>query len=94
MHKDFKKWHAKKSDIHQLPKRPFFHEGEIWFCHIGANVGSEQDGIGEDFLRPVVVIRKFNKEIFWGIPLTRTRKASPYYFSFTFKDETSVAILS
>ena len=38
------------------------------------NIGYEQDGSGNDFIRPVVIIRKFNNEIFWGVPLTKTRK--------------------
>ena len=94
MDKDFKKWHSKKTDIERIPERPFFHEGEIWFCHLGANVGSEEDGVGDDFLRPVVIVRKFNDEVFWGIPLTRTQKTSPYYFAFTLGGQVSVAILS
>lgn len=100
MKKDFKKWHGKKSQIDEIEKRPFFHEREIWFCHLGANVGFEQDGSGEDFLRPVVIIRKFNNEIYWGIPLTRSDKkikksSEKYYFSFSFAREiNSVAILS
>lgn len=69
MKKDFKKWHDKKSQVNEIEVRPFFHEREIWYCTIGANVGFEQDGSGEDFLRPVIVFRKFNSEIFWAIPL-------------------------
>lgn len=100
MKKDFQKWHNKKSKVNDIVKRPFFHEREIWFCHLGANVGFEQDGNGEDFLRPIVIARKFNNEIFWGIPLTKSKnqtnkKAEKYYFSFSFIDSIkSVAILS
>lgn len=100
MKKDFYKWHGKKSAIEDIEKRPFFHEREIWFCYLGANVGFEQDGQGEDFLRPVVIVRKFNNDIFWGIPLTKSiakRKESTrrYYYAFSFvSDITSVAILS
>jgi len=43
MKKDFQKWHGKKSTIDQIEKRPFFHEGEIWWCVLGVNVGFEQD---------------------------------------------------
>lgn len=71
MKKDFQKWHEKKTDIDEVEKRPFFQEREIWFCHLGVNVGFEQDGNGDDFLRPVIVFRKFNKEVFWAIPLTK-----------------------
>jgi len=84
MEKDFQSWHNKKARIDQIPKRPFFREQEIWFCHLGANVGFEQDGSGEEFLRPVLIFRKFNNEIFWGIPLTKTNKTSKFYFRFSF----------
>lgn len=100
MKKDFQKWHNKKSHINNIEKRPFFHEREIWFCYLGANVGFEQDGMGDDFLRPIVIVRKFNNEIFWGIPLTKSKKhankkAEKYYFAFSFMaDVKSVAILS
>src|SRR3989344_1655211 len=80
MKKDFKKWHNKKALINERENRPGFHEREIWWCAIGVNVGFEQDGGGEDFLRPVIVFRKFNNEILWGIPLTQTRKNNVFYF--------------
>src|SRR6266566_1019469 len=47
MPKDFAKWHTRKSEIDQREPRVFFHEREIWFCHLGANVGFEQDGKGD-----------------------------------------------
>jgi len=95
MTKDFQKWHDKKSQIDDIEKRPFFHEQEIWFCHLGTNIGFEQDGSGEDFQRPVVIIRKFNSEVCWVIPLSKTDKRNKYYFPFKFDDKiTSVAILS
>lgn len=58
MQKDFKKWHGKKTDIDHIEERPFFHDREIWYCHLGLNVGFEQDGSGDDFLRPVVVLKQ------------------------------------
>ncbi len=95
MNKDFKKWHDKKSQVEEIEKRPFFHEQEIWSCHLGANVGFEEDGTGNDFLRPVIILRKFNNEVFWAVPLTRTEKKNKYYFKFTFNDhDISFAILS
>ena len=94
--KDYQKWHNKKSHINDIEKRPFFHEREIWWCALGANVGFEQDGGGEDFLRPVIIFRKFNNEVFWAIPLTNTKKNTKYYFQFTFNGGSvpSAAVLS
>ncbi|MEK7105337.1 MAG: type II toxin-antitoxin system PemK/MazF family toxin [Patescibacteria group bacterium] len=95
MEKDYSRWHQKKAVVNDVSARPFFHEKEIWFCHLGANVGFEEDGKGSDFMRPVIVYRKFNSIVLWAIPLTRTNKDGKHYFRFTFlKDLDSVAILS
>ena len=96
MKKDFQKWHDKKSSIDQIEKRPFFHEGEIWWCTLGINIGFEQDGGGEDYLRPAIVYKKFNNEVFWAIPLTHTDKMTKYYFQLTKEIDSppSTAILS
>lgn len=95
--KNYTNWHKIKTDINNLKDRVFFHEREIWFCYIGANVGFEQDGDKEEYLRPVLIIKKFNNAIFWGIPLTKSNKAkdSKYYYSFSFIENiVSLAILS
>lgn len=84
MGKDFWKWHDKKIKVDTVEQRPFFHDREIWFCYLGANVGVEQNGSSEEFLRPVIILRKFNNESFWAIPLTKAQKKGPYYFSFSF----------
>lgn len=85
----------KKADIHDVGSRVYFHEREIWWCAVGANVGFEQDGKGENFERPVVIVRKFNKEVFWGIPLSKKIKEGPYYVSVHSDDQTPcVAIIS
>lgn len=94
MKKDFQKWHKKKEYLHEEKVRPFFREGEVWFCALGVNVGFEQDGRGESFLRPVVIVKKFNNESFWGLPLTKNLKKGKYYFSFKLNGETSTGILS
>ena len=93
--KDYREWHEKKTKINNAFKRPFFHEREIWFCHLGANVGYEEDGRGENFFRPIIVFRKFNNEVFWAIPLTRTDRKNKFYYEFDFgKNNKSIAILS
>ncbi len=95
MEKDFKTWHNKKEKVDHKEVRVFFHEREIWFCHLGANVGFEQDGKGENFGRPVIVFRKFNKEVFWGVPLTTREKGGKFYLPVPIgDDEPRKAILS
>lgn len=94
--KDYKIWTPIKVKIHNNESvRPGFHEREIWYCHLGENVGFEQDGKGDDFLRPIIILRKFNNEIFWAIPLTSVIKKSKYYFAITLEEgKKSSAILS
>ena len=95
MKKDFDLWNTKKIIVNSVENIPFFHEKEIWFCYVGANIGFEQDGQGEDFQRPIVIIRKFNNKICWAIPLSKTKRRGKYYFDFRFDANTvSVAILS
>ena len=62
---------------------PFFQEREVWFSSLGANIGSEQDGKGDYFLRPIVIIRKFSDHTFWAIPLTRALKNDKCHFVFS-----------
>jgi mRNA interferase MazF len=95
MIKDFTSWHEEKSTLQEVKIRPGFYEREVWFCVMGANVGYEQDGRGPKFLRPIVVIKKFNNEVLWALPLTTKGKTGKYYFSFKLGEESiSTAILS
>ncbi len=72
-----------------------FHEREIWWTSLGLNIGAEQDGKHELFERPVLIIRKFNREVLWVVPLTRSQKNSRYYFPIQYgSTQNSVVILS
>jgi mRNA interferase MazF len=87
MEKDFKSWHTKKSVIHNdTQRRVYFNEREIWWCSLGPNVGDEQDGEGDDFMRPVIILKQFNKEVFWALPLTTQTKNGKYYFPVDLRD--------
>lgn len=94
MSKNFGVWCGSKKDLHDNKTRVFFSEREIWSASLGTNIGFEQDGKGERFLRPVIVLKKFNNQVLWCIPLTRNQKKGKYYFSFSFMSQVSVAILS
>jgi mRNA interferase MazF len=80
MQKDFTKWFLLKQSAHGAESGALFHEREIWWCKIGANVGFEIDGGGKDFERPVIVIKKFNLDTCIVIPLTAKTKTGKYYF--------------
>jgi len=95
MDKNFNLWNSKKKMINKKNKLIGFSQYEIIFMKIGLNVGFEQDGKGEDFLRPVLVYKKFNNQVFLGIPLTSKAKLNKFHFEFEYKrGKTSFAILS
>ena len=75
-----------------------FKERDIFYMSIGKNIGFEQDGKGENFVRPVVIIKGFNKNMFFGIPLSTKMKEGKFYYKFHFqkKDELieNIALLS
>ena len=93
--KNYQKWHTQKAAINSEKDRPHFHEREIWFCSLGANIGFEQDGRGDDYLRPVIILRKFNQQVCLAVPLTKNYKKGIHYFNFSYQNSfISTAILS
>ncbi len=78
--KDFDGWNEQKKNVHKEEKELFFREGEIRWNFVGVNIGREEDGKGELALRPVLVIKKWNKNIFLDIPLTSKEKIAKHFF--------------
>jgi mRNA interferase MazF len=79
MHKNFNGWNEKKINIHNNNEHRLYHEQDIWWCSLGVNVGFEEDGKGCDSERPVLIIRGFNKQLCWAVPLSTSIKINPYY---------------
>ena len=44
MQKDFDGWNKRKKDIHYNGESKLYHTREIWWCNLGVNIGSKQDG--------------------------------------------------
>src|SRR5262249_25693949 len=80
MKKNFDGWNEHKKQIHDSGERPFYHAREIWWCSVGVNVGNELDGTGHDHDRPVLVLRVFNAETFFGVALIGHLRTGRYYF--------------
>ncbi len=56
--KDFDTWNNLKKGVN-AGKGKLYKERDIWWCSLGVNVGFEQDGTGNSYERPVVVLRGF-----------------------------------
>jgi len=93
MDKDFDNWNEKKKELSNL-ERVYFHKGEIWFTSIGKNIGDEEDGKNSTFERPILIIRKFNNNIFLGVPLTSNEIKEGKYYHKLISYVGSIAILS
>ncbi len=93
MDKDFDDWNVQKKELSN-EKRVYFHKGDIWFASIGKNIGDEEDGKHSSFERPILIIRKFNNNIFLGIPLTSNEDKEGKYYHKLISYKGSTAILS
>jgi mRNA-degrading endonuclease toxin of MazEF toxin-antitoxin module len=92
--KDFDRWNVVKKNINAKNRRVFFYEKEIWWMNVGINVGSEQDGKGNLFIRPVFIYKKINSRTFLGIPLTKVLKEDLEHVPFYFDYDISTVIIS
>ena len=90
----FDAWNYQKKIVDARKNTKTIKERDILFLQIGENVGFEQNGKGEKFLRPVLVYKKFSNHLFLGIPLTSKLKEGRFYAEFSFKEKPSNAILS
>jgi mRNA interferase MazF len=96
MEKDFDKWNLQKKDIDkkEIKFDLFFHEREVWWCAVGVNIGIESDGKNENFERPVIIIKKFNGQMLWVIPLTSRERKGEHYVKVSYEKGISWACLS
>ncbi len=70
MDKNFDGWNEVKKKVNKKNAPPFCYPREIWWCSLGLNVGSEEDGKNELFERPVLIVKIFNKETARIIPIS------------------------
>lgn len=96
MEKDYLVWMPVKTEVNNKELFPLgFKEREIWVCNVGENIGFEEDGKGEDFTRPVLIMKVFNRRFCYVLPLSTTDKRGKFYYPFYGNTgKISVALLS
>ena len=92
--KDFRGWIIIKERIHNTKRPRTFNNGEVWWCAVGENVGSEICGKGKTFARPVVVARKLDRYSFIGVPLTSKEHEGSWYVDFIFQNKKQIAVVA
>jgi mRNA interferase MazF len=92
---DFDSWNEIKKKIDAEPDKPdrFPQEGEVWMCSLGKNIGYEQNGGGESFSRPILVVKKFTNKMFWVVPLSTKQKNLDFYFNYTDAENRKVSAI-
>jgi len=92
--KQFDKWNEVKKQVNDRKKIVNFKEREIYWGSIGENIGFEQNGKGDDFSRPILIVKKLNKQLFFGVPLSTTIREGSYFYNFSFlENQQSSALL-
>jgi len=96
MEKDFDTWNKEKKIVNSkiVNRNLFFYPREIWWCSAGLNIGVEADGKNNNFERPMLIIKKFNSDMVWALPLTTRGKYNKYYYKLEHEAIKSFVILS
>jgi mRNA interferase MazF len=77
--KDFEAWNPFKKNVDARKSVSGIRPGEIRWANIGVNVGSEIDGKGDGFTRPVLIIHVIGKHMSLVVPLSTKIKSRDGY---------------
>jgi len=72
--KKYDEWNEVKKNIFKTENSVYFKERDVFWASIGVNIGFEQDGKGNIFSRPVLILKKYSKSMFLGVPLSTKMK--------------------
>lgn len=94
MQKEYDKWNEIKKVTSVRDKFPLIKIGDVYWCRVGLNIGNEFDGKNENFVRPVLVIKKFTRTLAFVIPLTTKMHKGDWYFDIEIENRKVQAILN
>ena len=92
-HKDYPAWLKVKQRIEKEERKVFIRAGEVRWATLGVNIGSEIDGKGVSFTRPVLVIHVIGSHLALVIPLSTKLKDVAGYSKFDWKGTTTALCL-
>ncbi len=94
MSKEHDNWNEVKKVISLKNKKIVIpKQREVYWTSIGQNIGYEQNGKGEEFSRPVLVIKRFSRNMFFGVPLSTQMKEGDFFHLFEFLGQSSNALI-
>lgn len=91
----YNNWNLKKQDLQfgTSTDTLFFNEAEIWWCSLGINIGAESFGKGDNFYRPILIIKKLSNDLCVALPITSKRKVGTWFYNMNFQDKTQCVML-
>ncbi len=93
--KRFIEWIQLKQKVHENDDNHLlFGERDVWMCYVGENVGHESNGKNALFHRPVLVLHKFNKYLFYGLPMSTKIKENPFYVPIEFRGKKQAIMIA
>ena len=84
---EFDDWNIVKKRAQITNNDVGFKERDIYWLRLGKNIGSEEYGKGNEYQRPVVIVKKLTNELFFGIPLSSILKNGSYFYTFSYQDK-------
>lgn len=91
--KEFDSWNQIKKSVNDKEKPHKVRHREVRWCSLGVNVGSEIDGKGETFTRPVIVVSIVGPDLAFVIPCSTKLHDRPGYLQIKLKNKTVSACL-
>jgi mRNA-degrading endonuclease toxin of MazEF toxin-antitoxin module len=79
LNKEFDARNIVKKHINNERRVVYVHAREVWWCAIGVNIGAEVDGKNEHFERPVLVIKVYNRESLFVVPITSRAQENKFH---------------
>ena len=86
--KQFDSWNQVKKQVNDTTHKMFVRAGEVRWAIVGTNIGSEIDGKGSSFTRPVLIMHVIGSHLALVIPLSTSVKTIPGYVPFVLKGKT------
>ncbi len=83
--KDFDKWNSVKKALEEENQKVHIRIGEIRWVSLGVNVGSEIDGKGDSFTRPVLILHVIGRSLALVVPMSTKVKDMAGYQTFHWK---------
>ncbi len=80
MNKNFDFWNKVKIQTNKIESETRISPGEIRWCKFGVNIGNEILGKGDTFKRPVIILKKFSRDVFLGLPITKKKSEDTWYY--------------